>query len=405
VVYSSFVLGVFTPRLVATALGALIVALAAATPRAGASTFECARIVALGDLHGGVDSIHTILEATEITDRHRQWTSSDACLVIVGDMVDRGDRSRELLDYVISLGKQAPGQVHVTLGNHEVMNLIGDLRYVTPGEFGAYADLETKKQRRRGRQFFLRTPAALELSGGERKETFDLLFPPGWFGHREAFDIEGRYGAWLLSRPVLLKLGSSLFVHGGIEVGDAARDLDLLNEEIVDQIAEYLRLRKALIEDGWLGPLVSFGAAFGVVDARLSAPEENPDDAGSPTANEIAERFLELRSAGFVRADGPLWTRKLALEEQESYSGDVTQMLLDLGIERIVVGHTSQKDHRIKSRFDDRVFLIDTGAGPAYGGYPSALEIEAGVIRAVYPDEVEILVGPVQREGAAGSGP
>ena len=155
-VYSSNVRGVLTTRFVARALGVLIVALVSATPRVGASSFECARIVALGDLHGGVDSIHTILEATQITDRHRQWTSSDACLVIVGDMVDRGDRSRELLDYVISLGKQAPGQVHVTLGNHEVMNLIGDLRYVTPGEFGAYSDLETKKQRQRGRLAGLR---------------------------------------------------------------------------------------------------------------------------------------------------------------------------------------------------------------------------------------------------------
>ena len=155
------------PRVV---LAALILAIASGASGTFASSFECARIVALGDLHGGIDSLQTMLEGTGITDSHHQWTSSDACLVIVGDMVDRGDRSRELLDYLMSLERQAPEQVHVVLGNHEVMNLVGDLRYVTPGEFAAYADLETKKQRRAGYKIFLRTRAAQELSGSRRKE-------------------------------------------------------------------------------------------------------------------------------------------------------------------------------------------------------------------------------------------
>ena len=404
VVYSGDMRALATTRFVTTVLGALIVASTWGAPRALAS-FECARVVALGDLHGGIESLYTILEATEITDRHRQWTSSDACVVIVGDMVDRGDRSRELLDYVMSLEKQAPGQVHVTLGNHEIMNLIGDLRYVTPGEFAAYSDLETKKQRRQGYQAFLRTPAARDLSGSERKDIFEQSYPPGWFAHREAFSPEGPYGAWLLSRPVLLRLESTLFVHGGIEVGDASRGLETLNEEILDEIAEYLRLREALVEEGSLGPLVPFGAAFAVVESHLTAREQGVDDGSSAAASENAARFLELKSAGFIRADGPLWTRKLALEDEESYSGDVTRTLLALGVERIVVGHTSQEDHRITSRFDDRVFLIDTGAGPAYGGYPSALEIEAGVVRAVYPDGVETLAGVEQGEDSALSNP
>ena len=378
------------PRFV---LAALTLAIASGASGTFASSFECARIVALGDLHGGIDSLQTMLVGTGITDSHHQWTSSDACLVIVGDMVDRGDRSRELLDYLMSLERQAPGQVHVVLGNHEVMNLVGDLRYVTPGEFAAYADLETKKQRQAGYEIFLRTRAAQELSGSRRKEAFEQSFPAGWFGHRQAFDSDGVYGKWLLSRPVLLVLDSTLFVHGGIEPDDASRAVERLSDEILDEIAEYVRLRKALVEAEWLSPLVSFGAAAAVVDERLSAPDESGESDAPSGASENASRFVELNQAGFVRAGGPLWTRKLALEDEEAYSAEVDRMLRQLGIERIVVGHTTQNDHRIRPRFDDRVFLIDTGAGPAYGGHASALEIEGSRVRAVYPDEVEVLVG------------
>jgi hypothetical protein len=347
--------------------------------------------LAVGDLHGGLDALVSILEKTDLVDEDLHWQSTDACLVLMGDLVDRGERTRELLDFVMRLEDEAGGRLYVLLGNHEIMNVVGDLRYATVEEFAEFAEDETKRQRRNGFNAFSRSRGAREMDRAERKAAFEESFPPGWFAHREAFAPEGEYGAWILSKPVFLKLDGTLFVHGGIEPSVSSRDLGVLDDEIDDEIVQYVRLHDRLVEAGWLSPLVPFGATFGVVESRLSPPDGS-DPVGTTAEREMATRFLELKGAWFVRSDGPLWSRKLATEDEDAYGEVVDRMLDELGVDRIVVGHTTQEDFRIHARFDGRVFLIDTGAGPAYGGQPSALEIVGNAVRAVYLDSVEVLV-------------
>lgn len=357
---------------------------------------DCSRIVAVGDLHGAYDSLRSILVETGLVGDDYRWRPDGACLVLLGDLVDRGEQTRRLLDYVMDLETQADGRVHVLIGNHEAMNVVGDLRYVTAAEFAEFADDETNKQRQKGYAAFTKSRAARELDRNQRKEAFDRSFPPGWFAHRQAFGPDGEYGAWILSHPVLLVIDGTLFVHGGVEPSMTSRDLDELNREIVAEIVEYDRLRAKLIRAGWFSPLVPFGSDFSVVEQRLAPPQDEGEPYGSEAEREIARRFLDLRGAWFVRSDGPLWTRKLATEDEEAYGETVDRMLNELDVERIVVGHTTQEDgFRIRSRFGGRVFLTDTGAGPAYGGQVSALEISGdGAVRAVYLDEVEVLVEP-----------
>jgi hypothetical protein len=353
---------------------------------------DCSRIVAVGDLHGGLDPLVSVLGETDLIGDDHRWRSDDACLVLIGDLVDRGERTRELLDYVMTLESEASGRVHVLIGNHEIMNVVGDLRYVTAAELTEFAGDETRKQRKKGYDAFVKSRVARELDRDQRKEEFERSFPHGWFAHRQAFSRDGQYGTWILSKAVLLELGDTLFVHGGVEPSVTSLDLDALNEEIVAEVAEYERLRERLVRAGWLSPLVPFGAAYSVVEDRLSPPEGGGEPIGTGAGRETARRFLELKGAWFVRSDGPLWTRKLALEDEEAFGETVDRMLEELGVERIVVGHTTQEDFRIRSRFDGRVFLIDTGAGPAYGGQASALEIDGDSVRAVYIDEAEVLV-------------
>ena len=363
--------------------------------QAAPAASDCSRIVAVGDIHGGYDSLRSVLtESSLVGDDHR-WQSKDACLVLLGDLVDRGERTRELLDYVMELESQANGRLHVVIGNHEIMNVVGDLRYVTAAEIAAFAGDETKKQRQKGYNAFAKSRAARQMDRGERKDAFDEEFPPGWFAHRQAFSPDGEYGAWILSKPVLLKLDGTLFVHGGVEPSVSSLDLDGLSEEIVAEIVEYERLRGQLVQAGWLSPLVPFGAAFSVVEEKLSPVDDAGEPFGTGAEREMAKRFVELKGAWFVRSDGPLWTRKLAVEDEGAFQGTLDRMLAELGVERIVVGHTTQEDFRIQARFDGRVFLIDTGAGPAYGGQASGLEISAEAIRAIYVDSVEVLVGAV----------
>lgn len=353
---------------------------------------DCSRIVAVGDLHGGYGSLRSVLAESGLVGDDHRWQSKDGCLVLLGDLVDRGERTRELLDYVMELESQANGRLHIVIGNHEIMNIVGDLRYVTAAEIAEFADDETKKQRQRGYNAFAKSRAARQMDRGERKNAFDEEFPPGWFAHRQAFSPDGEYGAWILSKPVLLELDGTLFVHGGVEPSVSSLDIEGLSEEIVAEIVEYERMRERLVQAGWLSPLVPFGAAFSVVEEKLSPVDDFSEPFGSDAEREMAKRFVELKGAWFVRSDGPLWTRKLAVEDEGAFGATVDRMLAELGVERIVVGHTTQEDFRIRARFDGRVFLIDTGAGPAYGGQASALEIYGDSVRAVYLDGVEVLV-------------
>jgi hypothetical protein len=356
---------------------------------------ECSRIIAVGDLHGAYEPFRAVLVETGLVGDDYRWQSDGACLVLLGDLVDRGEQTRRLFDYVMDLEKQADGRLHVVIGNHEIMNVVGDFRYVTAAELAEFAGDETKKQRQKGYSAFTRSEAARQLDRDQRKEEFARSFPPGWFAHREAFAPDGVYGAWILSKPVLLVLDETLFVHGGVEPSVTSRDLGELNAEIIAEVVEYDTLHARLVEAGWLSPLVPFGAAFSVVEQRLSTPEDGGEPYASGAEREIARRFLDLKGAWFVRSDGPLWSRKLAVADEGAFGETVDRMLQELGVERIVVGHTTQQDDfRIRARFGGRVFLTDTGAGPYYGGRPSALEISGDTVRAVYLDEVEVLVEP-----------
>ena len=97
-------------------------------------------LVAIGDVHGDFDDFCAILQRVELIDEQHHWTGGKATFVQLGDLIDRGPKPREVLDLMISLDDQAAkagGQVVSLLGNHEVMNLMGDLRYVSAGNYAS----------------------------------------------------------------------------------------------------------------------------------------------------------------------------------------------------------------------------------------------------------------------------
>ena len=230
---------------------------------------ECERVVAVGDLHGGYDPFVGILQEVGLVDPELRWLDDRACLVQLGDVVDRGADSREILDLLIGLTGQAPERVHPLMGNHELMNIEGDLRYVDPGEYAAFADDESAEERTEGRERAL---------------------PPGFIAHRRAFSPDGVYGRWLLSRGVAKVLNRTLFVHGGMTPDDAAVGLDRVNERIVAEVEEYRSLRAGLERAGWLEAGLGIADAFGRVRNRLA---ESPE--GSPELLQAAVDFLDTK--------------------------------------------------------------------------------------------------------------
>ena len=108
------------------------------------------RIVAISDIHGAYDAMVETLQRSGVIDEQLSWSGDDTHVVVVGDILDRGPRSRDAMDLLMRLEGEATsagGAVHVLIGNHESMNLIGDMRYVSKSEYAAFAAAETPEER------------------------------------------------------------------------------------------------------------------------------------------------------------------------------------------------------------------------------------------------------------------
>ena len=317
---------------------------APALPRVAAATPACEierveRIVAIGDVHGAYDRFVEILRTSGIVDARQRWAGGRAHLVQMGDVVDRGPDSRKALDLLERLqgeARRAGGAVHPLLGNHEVMRMLGDLRYVVPAEYEAFV---TSRSERARDDFVNQAQPAL-------REELLRETPLGFAEMRAAFGRKGRYGEWLRKLDTVVQINGVLFVHGGISPEIAVMSCDALNEAV----------RRELGED---------------LENTRNAP-------------------LESLSA---KESGPLWYRGLA-QEPDAFASSVDEVLAKQNARAIVIGHTVTADGRIRTRFGGKVIQLDTGMQPAYvqGGRASALEIRNGVVTAIYADRRDVLL-------------
>ncbi len=93
-----------------------------------------ARVVAFGDVHGAYADWTALLKELGVIDASLNWSGGKTHLVSLGDLIDRGPGSRQVVELLMKLDAQADaagGAVHMVLGNHEVMVMTGDLRYVS----------------------------------------------------------------------------------------------------------------------------------------------------------------------------------------------------------------------------------------------------------------------------------
>ena len=146
------------------------------------------RVVAMSDPHGAYESMVRTLTNAGVIAEDGSWAGGATTLVITGDLLDRGADSRRIMDLVMRLENEAPqsgGQVLLTLGNHEVMNLVGDLRYVARGEYAAFADEESPEQRQQWFQAFVAARSAIEelVDEAALRAEFDRDRPPGFYAH------------------------------------------------------------------------------------------------------------------------------------------------------------------------------------------------------------------------------
>src|SRR5689334_18843727 len=105
------------------------------------------RVIAVGDIHGAIAEFKSILRTVRLADDEGRWSGGRAVLIQTGDYMDRGAGTRAVLDLLMALEQQAKdagGRALPLLGNHEVMNLIGDTRDATPEIFATFADAQSE---------------------------------------------------------------------------------------------------------------------------------------------------------------------------------------------------------------------------------------------------------------------
>ena len=108
------------------------------------------RVVAIGDLHGDYDQYIRVMESAGLLNRRGRWSGGETHLVQTGDIPSRGDDTRKIVDHIIRVARQARragGYVHMLIGNHEMMDVVGDLRFKTPGEFAAFETRNSSRLR------------------------------------------------------------------------------------------------------------------------------------------------------------------------------------------------------------------------------------------------------------------
>lgn len=276
------------------------------------------RLVAIGDVHGDLAAARAVLRLGGAIDAEDRWIGGDLTVVQVGDQIDRGDDDRAVIDLFDRLAEQAEaagGAVRSLNGNHELMNATFDFRYVTEGAYAPFAELAAE------RPPDPRIAAALHA------------LPEKARGRAAAFAPGGPYARRLARRHLVVIVGDSVFVHGGVLPKHVRYGLDRMDREV-----------RAFLEG--------------------KAP---------PPGIALAE-------------DGPVWSRRFSAAPDAEDCNVLREVLDALGAKRMVVGHTPQRGG-IAPACDDKVWRIDVGLSRFYGGPTEALEIAADRVRVLRPGD------------------
>lgn len=288
------------------------------------------KIVAIGDVHGDVHKAKRAFRLAGLIDDRGSWVGGRTVAVQVGDVLDRGNNEVELYYWFERLKKEAyksGGALYVLNGNHETMNVDHQFRYATPGglaDFSRWARahalgvaLKSKcapcsKKDVEMAKMYMNASKQEDVSASRHA----ALKPGGEFSKR-----------FIAPNPVILTIGSTVFVHGGLLPHHAEYGIEKINHETQDWVLK-------------------------------RGPAE-----GKPS-------FLSGRRA-------VVWARDYSHENEEYCDCDALQDALSKipGAKRMVVGHTIQ-GKGINSACEDTVYRVDVGLSQGCGdGVPEVLVI------------------------------
>ena len=288
------------------------------------------RLVAIGDLHGDFVATVKALELAGVLASDGSWCGGSTVVVQVGDVLDRGDSELAIMRKLRQLSKQAKaagGDVIVMNGNHEIMNVMGDFRYATPGAFEEcrrYAEKKRAKAQAKG-EVSSESDAGMDADdeGMAGVRARQALFKPG-----------GEFARWMAKNPTVLVVDGTVFAHAGVDASHVEYGFERINREVMLWMEGKTKMppKQVLESDG-------------VVWTR--------DYGGKDAGNQYEAKFCRRLDA--------------ALEAAEA--------------KRLVVGHTPQTTG-VNSGCKGSLWRVDVGASRGiYGGAVQVLEIVNGRVR------------------------
>jgi hypothetical protein len=314
------------------------------------------KIIAIGDIHGDYDNFVMILKRAELVDNELKWTGGKTHLVQTGDILDRGDNAKEVFDLIKKLeieAEKAGGKVHMLIGNHEEMNITGTAfrqpAYVTAEQFKSFLPDDFRK--RKEAEFRKQLQKISDIESNSDPTFAETYLETKWKKLSEDKRIQRlyvntfneNYGKWIIEHNAVIKINDTIFSHGGISERYSSWPLEKINETLRKELDAFRLATKRGIE-------------------------------------------IRMRPEIVYGADSPLWSRDLAFKDEKSYAPVVNKILENMGAKTMVIAHTpkgspvvleSQEEERdFRTRFDERIWMIDTGISELYYGILSYLHYE-----------------------------
>ena len=252
------------------------------------------RIIAIGDIHGDLQKVKYIFIKAKLIKKNIKgnwmWIGKDTYVVQVGDQVDFGgrgvatsDNSKELevllfMDLMDKKARQHKGRVISLLGNHELMNVLGDFRYVSLKGINDF--------------------------GGEQRR-------------KKLFSPNGSLAKYLAyNRLSIVQIGKWVFVHGGLlPQWIESQDIKKLN----NKVKSFLLGKSSLQDDTILQRIIQGDDSF-------FWTREYGFPTGTNHCNKLSETLKKMNATGMV----------IGHSIQNSISSDCSNKLwkVDVGMSR-----------------------------------------------------------------------
>ncbi len=205
---------------------------------------KCKRIIVIGDIHGDWNITKKIFLKNKLIDNNNRWIAEpkDTHIVQVGDILDRGGRPNtfgdecselKIMDFLEDIHNQAElygGGVFCLIGNHELMNVLGNFNYSGKESIKCFGGIDNRKK----------------------------LFSPGGL-------LAKRFAC---SRNTVMKIGSFIFVHGGFNEKHLNKNIN----EINSTMKEFLNGNKELYDREFINYYMAHDGILWNRDLSLGNP-------------------------------------------------------------------------------------------------------------------------------------